>query len=85
MTGGWIAQAGRSRWRQALGLDEATGTPSAGGIPVYLHARGVRSGVMVSVAATVFDGGEDSRRASPAARTTPRPGSTGLLPACWRS
>ena len=49
------------QWQQALGLDEATETPSAAGTPVYLHARGVRDGVMVSVAATVFDGEEDSR------------------------
>ena len=49
------------QWQQALGLDEATKTPSATGTPVYLHARGVRGGVTVSVAATVFDGEEDSR------------------------
>ena len=49
-----------AQWRQALGLDEVTETPSAIGIPVYLHARGVLSGVTVSVAATVFDGEEDS-------------------------
>jgi hypothetical protein len=49
------------QWRQALGLNEATETPSATGTPVYLHARGVRGGVTVSVAATVFDGEEDSR------------------------
>ena len=48
-------------WRQALGLDEVTETPSANGTAVYLHARGVRGGVAVSVAATVFDGKEDSR------------------------
>jgi hypothetical protein len=50
-----------AEWRQALGLDEATEIPSAGGTPVYLHARGVRGGVAVSIAATVFDDGEDSR------------------------
>jgi len=49
------------QWRQALGLDEATETPSAGGMPVYLHARGLRGGVAVSIAATIFDDGEDSR------------------------
>jgi hypothetical protein len=49
------------QWQQALGRDEATETPSATGTPVYLHARGVRGGVTVSVAATVFDGEEDSR------------------------
>ena len=49
------------QWRQALGLDEVTEIPSAGGTPVYLHARGVRGGVTVSVTATVFDDGEDSR------------------------
>ena len=48
-------------WRQALGLDEVTETPSAGGTPVYLHARGVRGGVAVSVAAAVFDEKEGSR------------------------
>lgn len=47
------------QWRQALGLDEVTETPAAGGTAVYLHARGVLSGVLVSVAATVFDGGEE--------------------------
>ena len=49
------------QWRQALGLGEATETASRGGAPVYLHARGVRGGVAVSVTATVFDDGEDSR------------------------
>jgi hypothetical protein len=48
------------QWQRALGLDDATETPSATGTPVYLHARGARGGVAVSVAATVFDG-EDSR------------------------
>lgn len=46
------------QWRLALELDEATETPSAGGTAVYLHASGVRGGVAVSVAATVFDDGE---------------------------
>jgi hypothetical protein len=50
-----------AEWRQLLGLDEVTETPSAGGAAVYLHARGVRGGVAVSVTATVFDDGEDSR------------------------
>ena len=50
-----------TEWRQALGLDEATETASWNGTPVYLHARGVRGGVAVSVTATVFDGEEDSR------------------------
>ena len=49
------------QWRQALALDGATETPSASGMPVYLHARGVRGGVAVSIAATVFGDGEDSR------------------------
>ena len=49
------------QWQRALGLDEVTETPPATGTPVYLHARGVRSGVAVSVSATVFDGEEDSR------------------------
>jgi hypothetical protein len=39
------------QWQRALGLDEATETPSRTGMPVYLHARGVRSGVAVSVSA----------------------------------
>ena len=47
------------KWLQALGLDEAAEAPSAGGTPVYLHARGVRGGVTVSITATVFDGEED--------------------------
>jgi hypothetical protein len=60
-----VPAAGRrglfAEWRQALGLDEVTETPSAAGTPVYLHARGVRGGVAVSVAAAVFDDAEDSR------------------------
>ncbi|HET9896326.1 MAG TPA: hypothetical protein VFQ44_15475 [Streptosporangiaceae bacterium] len=59
-----VPAAGRrslfGQWRQVLGLDEVTETPSAIGMPVYLHARGVRGGVTVSLAATVFDD-EDSR------------------------
>ena len=47
-------------WQRALGLGEVTETPSAIGIPVYLHAGGVLGGVTVSIAATVFDGEEDS-------------------------
>jgi hypothetical protein len=47
-------------WRRALGVDEVTETPSGTGA-VYLHARGVRGGVAVSVTATVFDGEGDSR------------------------
>ncbi len=50
-----------SVWQRALGLGEVTETPSAIGTPVYLHARGVLGGVTVSLAAAVFDGGEDSR------------------------
>jgi hypothetical protein len=50
-----------TQWRQVLGLGEATEIPSSSGTPVYLHARGVRGGVAVSIAATVFDGGEDNR------------------------
>ena len=49
------------QWRQALGLDEVTETPSAGGAAVYLHARGVRGGVAVSVTAAVFECEEDGR------------------------
>jgi hypothetical protein len=60
-----VPAAGRrglfGEWRQALGLDEVTETPSANGTPVYLHARGVRGGVTVSVTATVFDDQEDSQ------------------------
>ena len=50
-----------AEWQQALGLDEVTETPAAGGTALYLHARGVRGGVTVSVNATVFTGEEDSR------------------------
>ncbi len=50
-----------AEWREALGLDEATQTPSAGGSPVYLHARGVRGGVAVSIAAAVPHDGDDGR------------------------
>lgn len=50
-----------ARWQRALGLEEVTEIPSAGGTPVYLHARGVRGGVTVSIAATVFEEKEDSR------------------------
>ena len=49
-----------AEWRRALGLDEATETPSRNGTPVSLHACGVRGGVTVSVTATVFDDEEDS-------------------------
>ena len=71
-----------AQWQQALGLDEVTEIPSAGGTPVYLHARGIRGGVAVSVAATVFDEKEDSRSA---ARTPSAPARTGSRRACWRS
>jgi hypothetical protein len=60
-----IAAAGRrglfGQWRKALELSDVTETPAAGGTAVYLHARGVRNSVPVSVTATVFDGGEGSR------------------------
>jgi hypothetical protein len=49
------------QWRQALGLDEVTETPSANGPAVYLHARGIRGGVAVSVTATIFDSDEEDR------------------------
>jgi hypothetical protein len=49
------------QWRQALGLDEVTETPAANGTAVYLHARGARGGVTVSVTATVFDSAEEGR------------------------
>ena len=65
LSGQVLASAGRrglfGQWRQALGLDEVTETPSANGTPVYLHARGVRGGVTVSVTAAVFDSGEEDR------------------------
>jgi hypothetical protein len=65
LSGQVLAPAGGRRrlfgqWRQALRLQDATETPSAAGTPAYLRARGVRSGVTVSVTATVFDG-EDGR------------------------
>ena len=46
------------QWRQALGLEEVTETPSGNGTAVYLHARGLRNRVAVSVTATVFPGAE---------------------------
>jgi hypothetical protein len=49
------------QWQSALGLEDVTKTPSRTGTPVYLHARGVRGGVTVSVTATVFDDQQDSR------------------------
>jgi hypothetical protein len=49
------------QWRQALGLEEATEILSSTGTPVYLHARGARSGVTVSIAATVFEDEKDRR------------------------
>ena len=49
------------QWQQALGLDQAAEIPAASGTPVYLHARGVRGGVTISLTATIFDGGADSR------------------------
>jgi hypothetical protein len=65
LSGRVLAAAGRrglfAEWQKALGLDEVTETPSRTGTPVYLHARGVRAGVAVSVTATVFDDREDSR------------------------
>ncbi|MGH3280592.1 MAG: hypothetical protein ACRDNW_15830 [Trebonia sp.] len=65
LSGRVLAATGRrglfAEWQKALGLDEVTETPFRTGIPVYLHARGVRGGVAVSVTATVFDDGEDSR------------------------
>jgi len=48
-----------AQWRQALGLEESAETASATGTPIYLHARGVRGGVTVSVTATVFDDEEE--------------------------
>lgn len=60
-----IPAAGRrglfGQWREALGPGDAAETPAAGGTAVYLHARGIRNSVSVSVTATVFDGVEGSR------------------------
>jgi hypothetical protein len=50
-----------TQWQRALGLGEVTEIPAAAGSPVYLHARGVRGGVAVSIAATVFEDREGSR------------------------
>jgi hypothetical protein len=69
VTGGWISQAGRSCWQQRAGAELAVilaahpDLPVLAwtGTPVYLHARGNRGGVTVSVAATVFDDEERSR------------------------
>ena len=65
LSGQVLAAAGRrglfGQWRQALGLGELTETPSAGRTAVYLHARGVRGGVTISITATVVDDGEDSQ------------------------
>ena len=66
LSGRVLAPAARRRglfgeWRQALGLEDVTETPSGNGTPVYLHARGVRGGVAVSITATVFDDEEDRR------------------------
>jgi hypothetical protein len=49
------------QWQHALGLDDVTETASANGASVYLHARGVRNSVWVSVTATVFEDGEEIR------------------------
>lgn len=60
-----VPAAGRrelfGEWQRALGLTEVTEVPSAAGMPVYLHARGVRGGVAVSVTAAVFDSEENGR------------------------
>ena len=66
LSGQVLAPAAGSRglfaeWRLALGLDDATEIPSAGGTAVYLRARG-NCGVPVSVAATVFDDEEEDSR-----------------------
>jgi hypothetical protein len=57
-----VPAAGRrglfGQWRRALELEEVTETPSGNGTAVYLHARGMRNGVAVSVTATVFPGAE---------------------------
>ena len=50
-----------AEWRQALRLNEFTEASSGNGMPVHLHACGVRGGVAVSVTAAVFDDGEDGR------------------------
>ena len=60
-----IPAAGRrglfGQWRRALGLEDVTETASVNGAAVYLHARGVRNSVWVSVTATVFEDGEEIR------------------------
>lgn len=60
-----VPSAGRrdlfAEWRRALRLEDSAEIPAAGGTAVYLHARGVRGGVAVSVAATVFDPEEEDR------------------------
>jgi len=60
-----VPAAGRrelfGQWRMALGPGEATEAPSATGVPVYLHARGVCGDITVSISATAFDGEKDSR------------------------
>lgn len=48
-------------WRLALGLGQAAETRSAHGSAGWLHARGVRGGVTVSLAATVFASDEEGR------------------------
>ena len=64
LSGQVLAPAGGRRglfteWQRALGLGLVTETPSSGGTAFYLHARGVRGGVTVSVSATVFDEEDD--------------------------
>lgn len=49
------------RWCRALGLDDVTEAPPAGGAAARLHARGVRGGVAVSITATVSGDAERSR------------------------
>jgi hypothetical protein len=45
-------------WQQALALDDVRETASGGGAAAWLRARAWRSGVRVTVTATVFTGDE---------------------------
>lgn len=49
------------QWQQALELGQVAETRSAHGSAAWLHARGIRSGVAVSLTATVFGSDEESR------------------------
>ena len=59
--GGWKPFLHHVSKGKPLGLDDVTEAASANGASVYLHARGVRNSVWVSVTATVFEDGEEIR------------------------